>query len=263
MVGIKSVINRHALIGRVFGWTKERLEKAHGQKTDIGLAGLNLAGMDLRNADLRRANLKGTNLNDARLQGATLIGADLRGADLSASDLRGAKLTEADPDMDWSRKRHWWLNEGPLRADLRGAILYNADLRNTDLCAADWRGANMTGARLPVSYKDKILFFDDKTIDLKYEIMDVAQVNDEEILVCFDDSKTSGTEYENRNIICLYVNGEIKWVVKRPRGDLQKNSPFVGLYVHDDGSVSCFAWAGMRYFVNMKDGTLKMDQAYR
>lgn len=120
-----------------------------------------LSSANLRKADLTRANLKGAILRQADLRGANLMGANLSGADLSGAkfdqaflrlaNFNGANLTGAS--LVGADGRGWVTSaQGKTikahRTSFQGAILRQADLSQAYLRLCDFRGADLTAARL-------------------------------------------------------------------------------------------------------------------
>jgi len=135
---------------RPANWSEE-------DEKNVSLAkGAKLGNRNLRYANLSRtflvkADLRGADLKGADLREANLIEADLRRANLQGADLRGAQFLKYLKTHEPSKV--YYMGEGIIKADLRGAKLQNANLQDVDLGwvdlkEADLRGANLKGANL-------------------------------------------------------------------------------------------------------------------
>ena len=113
---------------------------AFADLSDVNLSGADLAKANLGGAILGRADLSNTNLGDADL-GCTI----LRNVNLRYSHLGGASLYEANlSNSDLSDSD---LSDADLKsADLSNADLSSVNLRRVQALAADFGGANLTGA---------------------------------------------------------------------------------------------------------------------
>lgn len=91
-----------------------------GQRTLIGLSGINLSHRDLRGADFRGTNYSGRHFIDVHMGGSLLDDVDLTKAVFSDSDLSHSTMTGA-------KLCGTWLGTADLTgADLRGAIADDA-----------------------------------------------------------------------------------------------------------------------------------------
>lgn len=106
---------------------------------------LDLSGLDFKGASFAGADLFGADLSSANLSGSDLTGGNLNRVNLIRADLTGAKLVDAmvmRPNVSTS------LDYDPAEAPR----FAGADMRNirmtTRLQGADFRGANLQGARL-------------------------------------------------------------------------------------------------------------------
>lgn len=106
---------------------------------------LDLSGLDFKGARLTGADLFGADLSAANLSGVDLTGGNLNRVSLIRADLSGAKLVNVTlmrPNVSTS------LDYDPAEAPkFRGADMRNVRM-TTRLHGADFRGANLTGARL-------------------------------------------------------------------------------------------------------------------
>lgn len=176
--------------------TQEQLDalvKLHKRFLDGRLGGRRA---NLKNTDISGLSLKGHDLRQANFMGCVMIKMDLSNANFQEASLYGCNLNEAN------------LNKTNfVRADLRGATIENATLVNADLENADlrvggissgnsfdtgqavnFRGANLSGAKLAGSMASKADFSDailaDANMtkaDLRGAMMEGADLSNAEI----------------------------------------------------------------------------------
>lgn len=142
----------------------QRVSFVHARIYRCSFRGADLTGSDFYEAEVDDANLEGACLFRADLSKASLLRAKGReanfeeaecGANLSAADLSGAKFARANLD----------------RTRFAGAILCEADFRFANFgrwgsCeGADFTGANLTGARIPVNRLAQALNIDQVVAD--------------------------------------------------------------------------------------------------
>lgn len=120
-------------------------QDAPADLSDRSLAGLDLAGLDFKGARLTGSDLFGADLTRTRLNGANLEGAKLDRATVSYTDFSGAKMKGATLR---SLTVFSDLEPNPREAPrFKGTDLSGAEII-ARLDGADFRGANLTGARI-------------------------------------------------------------------------------------------------------------------
>lgn len=113
--------------------------------SDSGMMKVNISNLNFKRANLNgtfldKSNMRGTVLTKASMQNANLAKVNLENADLRKSDLTGAILTGA------------FLDGADLSgANFTDANLTNADLTDVKLDLAIFKGANLTGATMPIT----------------------------------------------------------------------------------------------------------------
>jgi uncharacterized protein YjbI with pentapeptide repeats len=116
--------------------------------TGAHLTGAELVGANLQDCNLFGADLSGANLTDVetgsgtRFVGVTALGARfvtayLRGCDFESADLRGADFTAAR-----------LFNANLSDTTMGGANLTGAELATATIYSLDWRGVNLSAAKL-------------------------------------------------------------------------------------------------------------------
>jgi uncharacterized protein YjbI with pentapeptide repeats len=125
-----------------------RFEFSNADFSNTDLAGADLRGLNLRGNNFSGANLQKSNLDSilssvpAKFRGANLSYSIIRNAHLPAGDFTNAKLEGSDlqnSDLIYARF---------TGANLRFANLTGANLTDTYLVSTDFRGANLTNAKI-------------------------------------------------------------------------------------------------------------------
>ncbi len=103
-------------------------------------------------------------------------------------------------------------------------------------------------------YNKNILIINDKQLEFEYEIEDIKEVNG--ILAVL--LGVSAKSYSIDNLYGVNSKGEIIWRVQSVNEIYPSiiSSPYVALKIAPSGDIAVTNFAGVRYFVNPKDGSI-------
>ena len=86
------------------------------------------------------------------------------------------------------------------------------------------------------------------------------------LFIRFDAGCFEGTEFYNRNIVCLDEQGKELWKVEDPdwyrSGKERTENPFVGLGLPKDGTMIGVTWDGFHIHIDISTGRLTGDWDY-
>ena len=100
--------------------------------------------------------------------------------------------------------------------------------------------------------KEGSVFIANRSIGLPYPVGEVVECRDA-IVVRVE--PPAGVIF-NRNVFAFTAQGDLLWQIEESPHGTEKDKPYVGILVSQDGSLVVANWIGVDYLVNVKSGSI-------
>ena len=100
--------------------------------------------------------------------------------------------------------------------------------------------------------KDGSLFIGDRRLELPYPVEDVVECKG---VIVVRIEPPAGVIF-NRNVFAFTAQGDSLWQIEESPHGTEKDKPYVGILLSQEGSLVVANWIGVDYLVNIQSGSV-------